>query len=521
MTDYGPTQEVVDEAYEEEENEEIIKAPDVWGRLLPLAPGFAACDLAKDEYTFGRGEECDHVFVQTNGKVNPQFSTFSKVHFILYLERDKANQHKYTAFVQDKSSNGTFINGEKIGKNNTQVLNNNDEIALSLKKNKVFIFHDNGSELTQLPDEFKQRYTLSKELGKGACGTVKLAFEKKTCNKFAVKIINKKTFSVGPLFNRAALEEVNILKALQHPCIIAIEDVYETRDTLFIVLELVEGGELFERVISLGRFPEATAKLLFYEMLVAVKYLHDQGITHRDLKPENILLASEDRETLVKVTDFGLSKFVGENSLMKTLCGTPSYLAPEVLKTAGTAGYDKAVDCWSLGVILYIMLGGYPPFSDEITEYTLRDQICEGRYSFPDKYWGDVTPGAIDLIKKLLVVNPKQRITTSEALEHVWLQDQDVIKKAVKLMSEASKRNMPPPNTTALLGHKRLLLTNETHATKRPASADHTPPMTPVSPAPSHVEKPQREASIASTITSISGDSSPTRSSPTAAQECT
>eukprot|EP00731_Ephydatia_muelleri_P027438 Em0019g311a len=482
MADYGPTQEVVDGAYEEEEEkEEAIKAPDVWGRLLPLAPGFTACDLAKDEYTFGRGEECDHIFVQTNGKVNPQFSTFSKVHFRLYLERDKANQHKYTAFVQDKSSNGTFINGEKI----------------------VFIFHDNGTELTQLPEEFKQRYTLSKELGRGACGTVKLAFEKKTCKKFAVKVINKKTFSVGP-------------------CIIAIEDVYETSDALYIVLELVEGGELFDRVITLGRFPEPTAKLLFYEMLVAVKYLHDQGITHRDLKPENILLASEEKDTLVKVTDFGLSKFVGENSLMKTLCGTPSYLAPEVLKTAGTAGYDKAVDCWSLGVILYIMLGGYPPFSDEITEYTLRDQICEGRYSFPEKYWGDVTPEAIDLIKKLLVVNPKQRITTSQALEHVWLQDQDVIKKAVKLMSEVptSRTNMPPPNSTALLGHKRQLhLTDETHATKRSAPADHTPPLTPISPAPGQVGRPQREASTASTITSISGDSSPTRSSPTIAQE--
>eukprot|EP00731_Ephydatia_muelleri_P027435 Em0019g308a len=319
---------------------------------------------------------------------------------------------------------------------------------------------------------------------------VKLAFEKKTCKKFAVKVINKKTFSVGP-------------------CIIAIEDVYETSDALYIVLELVEGGELFDRVITLGRFPEPTAKLLFYEMLVAVK-------------PENILLASEEKDTLVKVTDFGLSKFVGENSLMKTLCGTPSYLAPEVLKTAGTAGYDKAVDCWSLGVILYIMLGGYPPFSDEITEYTLRDQICEGRYSFPEKYWGDVTPEAIDLIKKLLVVNPKQRITTSQALEHVWLQDQDVIKKAVKLMSEVptSRTNMPPPNSTALLGHKRQLhLTDETHATKRSAPADHTPPLTPISPAPGQVGRPQREASTASTITSISGDSSPTRSSPTIAQE--
>jgi serine/threonine-protein kinase Chk2 len=153
----------------------------------------------------------------------------------------------------------------------------------------------------------------------------------------------------------------------------------------------MEGGELFDRIVNQGRFDEPTAKLYFYQMVQAIKYLHDQGITHRDIKPENVLLASDSAESLIKVTDFGLSRFVGEQSLMKTLCGTPSYLAPEVLTSAGTGGYTKAVDCWSLGVILYICLAGYPPFSDEITTHTLHDQITKGIYSFPDKYWGSVS----------------------------------------------------------------------------------------------------------------------------------
>jgi len=212
----------------------------------------------------------------------------------------------------------------------------------------------------------------------------------------------------------------------------------------------VEGGELFDRVVSVTRFEEPIAKLLFYQMLVAVKYLHEQGITHRDLKPENVLLCSEKNETVIKITDFGLSKVVGEQSLMKTLCGTPSYLAPEVLLTAGTGGYSKAVDLWSLGVILFICLGGYPPFSEEIKKHTLNEQIIKGLYTFPKTYWKAVSPKAIDLIKKLLTVDPKKRISVEEALQHPWISDdEEVIDKANKLMSSVSS-DMPPPSGRVL-----------------------------------------------------------------------
>jgi serine/threonine-protein kinase Chk2 len=209
-------------------------------------------------------------------------------------------------------------------------------------------------------------------------------------------------------------------------------------------------------------------------MLEAVKYLHEKGITHRDLKPENILLSCDDNDTLIKVTDFGLSKIVGEQSLMQTLCGTPSYLAPEVIKSAGLGGYDKAVDCWSMGVILYIMLGGYPPFSDEIKEYTLQDQICNGRYSFPKEYWNDVSKDAIDLITKLLTIDSQKRITTAEALNHPWMKDDKVINKAHSLMCKATDNfKIPPPK----LGSKRSNSDEDSiqSSTKRP-HLDNTPP---------------------------------------------
>lgn len=194
-----------------------------------------------------------------------------------------------------------------------------------------------------------------------------------------MKIIAKKHFTLigaqAHTFNQQIQAECSILRALTHPCIIRIYDVYDTPNAVYIILELVEGGELFDRIVAQGQFDEKTSKFLFRQMCIGVKYLHDQSITHRDLKPENVLLSLPDStETLVKITDFGLSRFINETSLMKTFCGTPNYLgksvktdglemifffflAPEVLSTRGEASYTNKVDVWSLGVILYICLG--------------------------------------------------------------------------------------------------------------------------------------------------------------------
>ncbi|XP_071481598.1 serine/threonine-protein kinase Chk2-like [Diadema antillarum] len=439
-----PTQDVVETDYDFAEEKNTV-----WARLYPVGKCFRSVDFVepKDEYLFGRDPQCDICYNGPEISKNPCYQTLSKTHFRIFKET-KDNCSFY--FIEDKSSNGTFVNGEKLGKGRKQVLNNNDEIALSMPKNKAYVFMDTSdSDQSSLPEALREKYIMSKLLGRGACGQVKLAFEKGNCRKVAVKIIEKKTFSMGGTMVRnmekTVMEEVRILKRLHHPCIIGIEDVFDTPDVLYIVLELVEGGELFDRVVSVGKFEEPLAKLYFYQMVTACKYLHDNGITHRDLKPENLLLMNDSKETVVKVTDFGLSKFVGEQSLMKTLCGTPTYLAPEILTSMGMGGYTKAVDCWSLGVILYICLAGYPPFSDEIKAMPLQDQIKRGYYSFPKKYWGSVSEDAIDMVKKLLTVDPKRRLTTQQALAHPWLEDQEVIARAELLMYPGRNGSMPPP----------------------------------------------------------------------------
>ncbi|KAK3102300.1 hypothetical protein FSP39_010344 [Pinctada imbricata] len=413
---------------------------------IHIVPLCSISDLTKEVYSFGRGENCDVSFSDSKHKKHQCFQAYSKIHFKIIRKTTSTGTH---AFLEDTSSNGTFVNGEKVGKGNKQVLANNDEISLALKKNKAYMYLDlSVDEDKNLPAAVTEKYTMTRTLGRGACGEVKLAFAKGTCERFAVKIISKKKFSIGGknqvnLANQV-MTEVNVLKALKHPCIIKIEDVIDTPDTLYIVLEVVDGGELFDKVVSIGQYDEPTAKLIFYQMVCAVKYLHDEGITHRDLKPENILLATEANETLIKVTDFGLSKFIDAGSILKTFCGTPSYLAPEILVTAGSGAYTKAIDCWSLGVILFVCLAGYPPFSDERTDMDLPKQIMGGNFSFPKQYWKGISEEAIDLIKKLMTVDVKKRITLSEAINHPWFKDDEMKKKAKKLMFPDCDGMVPP-----------------------------------------------------------------------------
>jgi calcium/calmodulin-dependent protein kinase I len=258
------------------------------------------------------------------------------------------------------------------------------------------------------------KYIIQEELGRGAFSVVKLAVEKATGTKYAVKVINKT--NVGQDMARLATE-MEILKQVQHPNIISLKEIIDTKNCLFIVTELVTGGELFDKIVELGQYSERDAAILVSKIVSAIDYLHEINIVHRDLKPENLLLKDHSNISEVKLADFGLSKIVGQKVMMQTACGTPGYVAPEVLKAAG---YDKEVDMWSIGVITYILLCGFPPFyNDQLPE--LFEQIMKADYDFPEDYWRDISQDAKDFISRLLVVDPKKRMTGKEALKHKWL----------------------------------------------------------------------------------------------------
>jgi len=210
---------------------------------------------------------------------------------------------------------------------------------------------------------------------------------------------------------------VDILKRVKHENIVCLKDMHETSDKLYLVMELVTGGELFDKIVEKGSYSEKEASNIVGKILSAVEYLHSNGIAHRDLKPENLLLKSEG-DTEVMLSDFGLSKIIGEDTMMQTACGTPYYVAPEVLSATG---YGQEVDLWSVGVITYLLLCGFPPFYGESLPEVF-EQIMKAEYDFPEPYWNDISNEAKDLIKKLLVVDPKKRYSAKQALKHPWIE---------------------------------------------------------------------------------------------------
>jgi len=186
------------------------------------------------------------------------------------------------------------------------------------------------------------------------------------------------------------------------------------------VMELVTGGELFDRIVAKGQYTEKDAAKVMFTLCDALGYLHNKGIVHRDLKPENILLATPDNDAAIKIADFGLARMISQTTMMKTACGTPGYVAPEVLQNKG---YDSgAVDVWSTGVILYILLCGFPPFYEEELP-ALFDQILKGRYDFPSPWWDNISKGAKDLVRAMLTVDPKKRITAENVGKNAWIKD--------------------------------------------------------------------------------------------------
>ncbi|XP_067101606.1 calcium/calmodulin-dependent protein kinase (CaM kinase) II gamma 1 isoform X4 [Osmerus mordax] len=263
---------------------------------------------------------------------------------------------------------------------------------------------------------FTDDYQLYEELGKGAFSVVRRCVKKSSGQEYAAKIINTKKLSARD--HQKLDREARICRLLKHPNIVRLHDSISEEGFHYLVFDLVTGGELFEDIVAREYYSEADASQCINQILESVNHIHQHDIVHRDLKPENLLLASKLKGAAVKLADFGLAIEVqGDQQAWFGFAGTPGYLSPEVLRKDP---YGKPVDIWACGVILYILLVGYPPFWDE-DQHKLYQQIKAGAYDFPSPEWDTVTPEAKNLINQMLTINPAKRITSEQALKHPWV----------------------------------------------------------------------------------------------------
>lgn len=258
-------------------------------------------------------------------------------------------------------------------------------------------------------------YTVGKELGRGAFSVVLDGVHKETGKRVAIKAIKTRYIK-----NKLLIREIDIMKKVgNHPNILKLYEVYETTNFLYLVLELVTGGELFDQIVARGEYSEQDASNIVRQIISAVAHLHANGIAHRDLKPQNLLCAGANGDD-IRMADFGLSKMFDQGEYLVTCCGSPEYVAPEVLECKP---YDKACDLWSVGVITYVLLTGCFPFWDK-NNAVLYEKIRRVEYGWPSG--SEISPEAKDLIRHLIEKSPEKRFTAEQALQHPWVTGQGV-----------------------------------------------------------------------------------------------
>ncbi|EOD50554.1 hypothetical protein GTA08_BOTSDO02773 [Neofusicoccum parvum] len=357
-------------------------------------------------FLIGRHPECDRVILAP---------TISNRHCLFFLEHKDGGE---VAVLEDLSANGTFVNDAIIGRNKRRELQEGDQISIVDEARCTFRY----PRSQRSTNGFREQYSIQEQLGKGHFASVYLCIEKSSGMRFAVKKFEKR----GGVSERSKVEglqqEIAVLMSVSHPALLCLKDTFDENDGVYLVLELAPEGELFNWIVMKQKLTEEETRKVFVQLFQGVKYLHERNIVHRDIKPENILLVN--KELKIKLADFGLAKIIGEESFTTTLCGTPSYVAPEILEASNHRRYTRAVDVWSLGVVLYICLCGFPPFSDELysaeNPYSLSQQIKLGRFDYPSPYWDSVGDPALDLIDRMLTVDVEKRISIDDCLEHPW-----------------------------------------------------------------------------------------------------
>ena len=379
----------------------------VWGWLVPLPLSHLPPNLVslkKSTVTLGREADVviDEKLFEGNSE-NRKWGKISRVHFEVSKENRRAT-------LLDKSSNGTYINEKRVGKVKSSRLAHLDEIGVLECDFALYYYIDEGLLKMQLSEKLREKYIVGRLLGQGASASVKEVFTRVDHERRAIKIIEKE----GEQYSESEdlMREVDVLRGIKHPCIAEIEEAFETEENVAIIMEYAAGGDLFEQVNQdIGKLEEHHAKIQFYQIAHAIAFLHSKNICHRDLKLENILLLKAGPKSRIKVTDFGLSKKWSSTSILKTFVGTPTYMAPEVIKRSGQLSWDMVPyscksDCWSLGVILYILLSGQQPFVRKRSRMEeLMQSVMAGDYSrMEGSRWEQVSEEGKQLVASLLQV---------------------------------------------------------------------------------------------------------------------
>ena len=298
-------------------------------------------------------------------------------------------------------------------------------------------------------------------LGEGSFAAVYRVQNRITDSIRAMKIINKSA-SCSPEDDKEIFNEINILRTLDHPNILKIFEFYSNKESYSIVTELCSGGELFQEIVDKGPFNENYSAYVMFQILSAINYCHNMKIVHRDLKPENILIVDRDKNNFprIKICDFGTSKMFEKGAIQRKLVGSSYYIAPEVLKKH----YDEKCDLWSCGVILYILLSGRPPFGGE-NDKEIMERVAIGKYDLQSSPFNKVSKSGIDLIQKLLIMDPKKRISAQDALLHPWfkenkskelfnqIKDESTLKKLINNLKAYRKDSIIQETALAYLVH--------------------------------------------------------------------
>ncbi|KZV62540.1 kinase-like protein, partial [Peniophora sp. CONT] len=359
-------------------------------------------------YTLGREPACDIYLPGLK---------ISNEHCILSWNGKEDNDAVIS--IQDTSCNGIWINGRRIDPSpSAHILRDGNEVAFSTPlpeqdpgEDYRYIFRMLVGDMVTVG--LNAHYDLVHELGHGSFATVMKAHRRDTGTWCAVKIIHRTTKDELV----SLMREIAILRSLEHDNICALRECFFPDSDAHLVLELVEGGDLLDYIWEGNGLCEYLAQDIAKQVCSAVAYMHGRRVVHRDLKPENILLSKD--KAIAKVADFGIAKFLDDTAQMPRVCGTPTYLAPEVF-SGGVPGYDHLVDSWSLGVIVFCMLANCTPFIED-ESLPIARRIVHRKVDWKRLDRGNHEVSPLDFVARLLVSNPRTRMTAAEALNHPWL----------------------------------------------------------------------------------------------------